>query len=226
MLMDIPKIKALVPMKIHSERVPRKNVRSLCGKPLFHWIVEALLKSQYVDEIIINTDSQEIADDASKNFPVTILKRPDFLLGDMVGINPLIAYDLSMSNGEYYLQTHSTNPLLRTETIDQAIEAFFAQSEHDSLFSVTPLFTRLYWPDGKPVNHDPDNLVRTQDLPPILEENSCIYIFSRKVFNERYHRLGYNPMVFPMDRLEAVDIDEEVDFTFADVWMSRRLAQK
>jgi CMP-N-acetylneuraminic acid synthetase len=222
--MEIPKIKALVPMKIHSERVPRKNVRPLCGKPLFHWIVEALLRSPYIDEIIINTDSTEIAENASKNFPVTVLKRPDFLLGDMVGINPLISYDLSMSKGEYYLQTHSTNPLLRTETINQSIEAFFSQAEHDSLFSVTPLYTRLYWQDGKPVNHDPDHLLRTQDLPPILEENSCIYIFSRKVFGQRNHRLGYNPMLFSMDRLEAVDIDEEVDFAFADVWMARRLA--
>jgi CMP-N-acetylneuraminic acid synthetase len=223
MVMEIPRIKALVPMKIHSERVPRKNVRPLCGKPMFHWIIEALSKSQYIDEIIIDTDSQEIADSANKNFSVTVLERPDFLLGDMVSMNSIIAYDLSMSNGEYYLQTHSTNPLLRTETIDRAIETFFGQSKHDSLFSVTQLYTRLYWPDGKPVNHDPDNLVRTQDLPPIYEENSCIYIFSRRVFNERQQRLGYDPMIFPMDRLEAVDIDEEVDFAFADVWMARRL---
>jgi CMP-N-acetylneuraminic acid synthetase len=223
--MEIPKIKALLPMKIHSERVPRKNIRPLCGKPMFHWIVEALSKSQYIDEIIIDTDSHEIAEDARKNFPVKIVGRPDFLLGDMVSMNAIIAYDLSVSTGEYYLQTHSTNPLLRTETIDRAIETFFAESDHDSLFSVTPLYTRLYWPDGKPVNHDPENLVRTQDLAPIYEENSCIYIFSRTIFAKRNHRLGYRPKIFPMDRGEAVDIDEEVDFSFADAWMARRLSQ-
>jgi CMP-N-acetylneuraminic acid synthetase len=219
----IPPIKALVPMKGHSERVPGKNIRPLCGKPLFHWIVEALLGSQYIDEIIIDTDSPEIADDAGRNFPVTLLKRPDFLLGDLVSMNEIIAYDLSLSSGEYYLQTHATNPLLRTETMDQAIETFFSQSEHDSLFSVTQLHTRLYWPDGRPVNHDPGQLLRTQDLAPIYEENSCIYLFSKRVFTERRHRLGKDPMLFPVDRLEAVDIDEEVDFAFADICMTKRL---
>ena len=78
--MEIPPILALVPMKGHSERVPNKNIRPLAGKPAFHWIIETLSKSKYIKEIVINTDSPEIADDAKKNFKVTILKRPDFLL--------------------------------------------------------------------------------------------------------------------------------------------------
>ena len=219
----IPKIKALVPMKIHSERVPRKNIRPLCGRPLFHWILESLSQSSYINEIIINTDSVEIAKDACARFSVTILKRPKELLGDMVGINPLIEHDLANSDGEFYLQTHSTSPLLRTETIDRAIETFFDQTKFDSLFSVTALYTRLYRSDGLSINHDPDNLIRTQDLPPIYEENSCIYIFSRKIFTERYHRLGYHPMLFQIDPFEAVDIDEEHDFAIAEALMLKRL---
>ena len=115
--MNIPSIKALVPMKAHSERVPNKNIRNVNGKPLFHWIMENLSKSKYIDEIIVNTDSQDIAQSANENFNVTILERPDYLKGDMVGIQPLIEYDLSKTNGEYYLQTHSTNPLLSSKTI-------------------------------------------------------------------------------------------------------------
>ena len=221
--MNIPKVKALVPMRHHSARVPGKNLRPLCGRPLFHWIMESLSNSPYIDEIIINTDSEQIAEDATRNFDVTIVWRPDHLLGEMVGIQPLIEYDIANSEGEYYLQTHSTNPLLKTETINHAIETFFSQTEHDSLFTVTPLHTRFYWPDGRPVNHDPDNLIRTQDLPPIYEENSCIYLFSRAMFDQRKHRLGQRPLMFPIDRFEAVDIDEEFDFTIADILMARRL---
>ena len=147
--MNIPKIIALVPMKGHSERVPNKNIRSLAGRPVFHWVLESLSKSKYVSEVVINTDSEEIAKSAQDNFKVTILKRPEFLLGDMVSIQPLIEYDLSKTDGEYYLQTHSTNPLLTTKTIDNAIEAFFKQNEHDALFTVTPVKTRFYWPNGK-----------------------------------------------------------------------------
>lgn len=214
--MNIPDITALVPMKGHSERVPNKNIRKLAGKPCFHWLMKSLSESKYVKEIVINTDSEEISDSAVKNFEVTILKRPDFLLGDMVSIQPLIEYDLSQTKGEFYLQTHSTNPLLSAETIDSGIEEFFNQGKHDALFSVTPVKTRFYWPDGRGINHDPQKLIRTQDLNPIFEENSCFYVFSKKT-NERYkNRLGSKPMMFPMDRLEATDIDDWEDFLYAE----------
>jgi CMP-N-acetylneuraminic acid synthetase len=214
--MLIPKIKALVPMKAYSERVPNKNIRNLNGKPLFHWIMENLSKSKYIDEIIINTDSDEIAKSAKDNFNVTIIDRPDYLKGDMVGIQPLIEYDLLKTNGEYYLQTHSTNPLLRSETIDSAIEFFFSQSKHDALFSVTEIKTRFYWPNGKGINHDPRILIRTQDLDPIYEENSCFYLFSKETNKKIGNRLGSNPLMYPIDKLEAVDIDNIEDLYFAD----------
>ena len=223
--MEIPKIKALGPMKGHSERVPDKNIRPLCGKPVFHWILESLSGSKYIDEIIINTDSPEIAKSAKGHFNVTILERPGFLLGDMVSIQPLIEYDLSQTKGEYYLQTHSTNPLVKTRTIDKAIEVFFAQTIHDALFSVTPIKTRFYRADGSGINHDPKHLIRTQDLDPIYEENSCLYIFSRGTNRTTKNRLGSNPMMFPIDRLEATDIDDMEDFYWAELLLQRRHAQ-
>jgi len=220
--MDIPKIKVLVPMKAHSDRVPNKNIRPLYGKPAFHWILESLSKSKYIDEIIINTDSPIIAKSATDNFKVTIFDRPEFLLGDMVGIQPLIEYDLSQTKGEFYLQTHSTNPLVTTETIDNAIETFFNQTEHDTLFSVTPVQTRFYWPNGSGINHDPRNLIRTQDLEPIFEENSCLYIFSRETNQKTKNRLGSKPMMFHMNRLEATDIDDLEDFYWAEYLLARK----
>lgn len=222
--MNIPGIKALVPMKGYSERVPNKNIRPLAGKPCFHWVMEALSRSKYIDEIVVNTDSDEIAENASRNFEkITILKRPEFLLGDMVTIQPLIAYDLSQTKGDFFLQTHSTNPLLTTETVDGAIEAFFAQQEHDALFSVTEVKQRYYWADGKGVNHDPMVLTRTQDLPPIYHENSCFYIFSRETNERTQTRLGSTPMMYTIDRLEAADIDDMEDFYWAEFLMERRL---
>lgn len=214
--MTIPKIKALMPMKGHSERVPGKNVRNFAGKPLFFWVLESLSNSEYISEIVINTDSDEIAKLAQDHYDVTILKRPDHLLGDMVSMPPILKYDLECISGEHFLQTHSTNPLLSTKTINESIEAFYNQDNYDSLFTVTRLQTRLFWNDGKPVNHDPSNLIRTQDLDPIYEENSCLYLFTRRVFEENNHRLGKNPMMFPMDPLESIDIDEEHDFVIAE----------
>ena len=225
--MNIPsQIVALVPMKGHSERVPQKNIRPLAGRPAFHWVLESLSQSKYVKQIVINTDSKDIAQSASDNFEVTILDRPDFLLGDMVSIQPLIEYDLSQTSAEYYLQTHSTNPLVTADTIDRAIEAFFSQSDHDALFTVTPIKTRFYWPDGRGINHDPMKLIRTQDLEPIYEENSCLYLFSKTTNIKTGNRLGSKPMMYPMERLEAVDIDDIEDFYWAEYLLNKRQYDK
>jgi CMP-N-acetylneuraminic acid synthetase len=222
--MTIPGIKALVPMKGHSERVPHKNIRPLVGKPCFHWVMEALSRSKYITDIIVNTDDDTIAESATSNFDkITILKRPEFLLGDMVTIQPLIAYDLSQTTGDFFLQTHSTNPLLTTETVDGAIEAFFAQTEHDALFSVTETKQRFYWADGTGVNHNPAVLTRTQDLPPIFLENSCFYIFSRETNERTQTRLGSKALMYPIDRLEAADIDDMEDFYWAEFLLNRKL---
>lgn len=224
--MSGPQAAALAPMKAHSERVPNKNVRDLAGKPLFHWIMEALQASECVGEVVVNTDSERIAEDVERLFGAVVLWRPDHLLGDMVGIQPLIEWDLRHSSADLFMQTHSTNPLLRPETIDRAVRAFTDQDQHDSLFSVTELHTRLYWPDGRSMNHDPDHIVRTQDLDPILEENSCIYVFRRETFERTGHRLGDRPLLFPIDPLEAVDIDEPHDFEIAEAIMKMRLASE
>ncbi len=222
--MNIPEIKALIFMKYHSERVPFKNVRPLAGKPLFHWIMEELGKSKYIKEIIINTDSEIIAEEAQKNFPVTIHMRPEYLLKITSNeANQILEYDINNTEGEYFLQTHSTNPLLKASTIDKSIETFFASEGYDSLFSVTPLQKRFFYQDGKPLNHDPEKLIKTQELPYIYEENSCIYIFSRNVFNQYKNRIGKKSLLFPMDKIEAQDIDEEYEFMLAEYLMKMRL---
>lgn len=215
----IPPVKAIIFMKHHSARVPGKNLRPFCGRPLCHWILRTLEASRYVDQTIVNTDSEEIAREARPFPKVTIHMRPDYLLGDHIGASPLIEYDLDHSDGEFYVQTHSTNPLLTTETLDRAIEAFFAQTGHDALFSVTEIRKRFYWPDGRAINHDPQKLLLTQHLPPILEENSCFYVFTKASFKASGHRLGSRPCMHPISALEAVDIDEPADFHMAEALM-------
>jgi CMP-N-acetylneuraminic acid synthetase len=210
---------ALLPMKGHSERVPNKNMRHFCDKPLYHRVMESLLASPHVEYVVINTDSDVIAQDALNNFNrVKIIKRPEFIRGDYVPMNEIIAFDLTQVEGEHFLQTHSTNPLLTTETINKSIKNYFAYLDaYDSLFSVTRHQTRLFWKDGRPINHNPQELLRTQDLEPVYEENSNLYIFSRSSFTRNNkNRIGMNPKFFEIDKYEAVDIDEETDFKLAE----------
>ncbi len=212
-------------MKGYSERLPHKNIKTFCNRPLLHWILDTLTQSSYIEEIILNTDDQKIADAAKNHFDVTIHMRPEYLLNITSNeAYQIMAYDLTITEGEHFLQTHSTNPLLKTDTIDRAVEAYFNNlDKHDSLFSVTPIQKRFFWKNGQAINHDPKNLIKTQELPFVYEENSCIYIFSRKVFEEAENRIGRCPMMFPMDPYESVDIDEPFDFSIAEALMEERI---
>lgn len=218
---DNVKVTALLPMKGNSERVPNKNMRDFDGAPLYHAIMDALLGSKYIDKVVINTDSEIIKNDAITNFgdKVFIIDRPEAIQGDFVSMNNIIDYDLKYLEGEHFIQTHSTNPLVRSTTIDAAIEQYFSKlNQFDSLFSVTRLQTRLYDENAKPINHNPHELLRTQDLKPLYEENSNFYIFSKQAFADSdSKRIGLKPQIFEVNQLEAVDIDEPEDFKLAEL---------
>jgi CMP-N-acetylneuraminic acid synthetase len=220
---------ALLPMKGHSERVPNKNMRHFNGRPLYHCVAEVLEASRHISAFVINTDSRLIAEDALAHFSkVRIVERPIELQGDFMPMNAIIGHDLSVIEGEHFLQTHSTNPLLTVETLDRAIKDYFESlSAHDSIFSVTRLQTRLYWQSGEPVNHNPLELLRTQDLPPVFEENSNFYLFSRSSFAAAGEkRIGLKPRMFEINKLEAVDIDEEEDFKLAELLYKMRIKEQ
>ena len=213
------RITALLPMKGHSERVPNKNLKMFCGKPLYHSIMNQLLLAKTINKIVVNTDSTAIKDDIINNFDgITVINRPEEIQGDFVSMNKIIEYDLSKIEEEYFIQTHSTNPLLSAETIDKAIKQFFNDlNKYDSLFSVTKVQTRFYDQNINPINHDSKELKRTQDLDPYYEENSNFYIFSRTSFKQSNNeRIGQKPNYYEMNKVEAIDIDDESDFLIAE----------
>ncbi|MDD2521321.1 MAG: acylneuraminate cytidylyltransferase family protein [Anaerolineaceae bacterium] len=219
--MKLERIVALVPMRHDSKRVPGKNYRPMCGKPLYAHIVETLLSCPEIAEVVVDTDSPIIIDGLAKDYPqVTVLRRPEELRADTTPTNEILVHDTSLVGADLYLQTHSTNPLLKSATISRAIQQLRElYPEHDSLFSVTRLQTRFWDQLGRAINHNPAVLLRTQDLPPIYEENSCLYLFTRETLLNRRNRLGDRPFMFEMDAREATDIDEELDFVIAETLM-------
>lgn len=217
------KIVALVPMRHHSQRVPGKNYRPLAGRPLFHYIIEALLSLSQVDQVVVDTDSEPIISGLRSDFPsVQVIERPQHLRGDEVSMNDVLLHDTAQVPADFYLQTHSTNPLLRASTISRGISSLFlTYPDFDSLFSVTRLQTRLYDEAGRAINHDPSVLIQTQDLPPVYQENSCLYVFTRENLVQHHHRIGAHPLMFEIDAAEAWDIDNELDFAICDFLVSR-----
>ena len=223
-----PRIVALVPMRHYSERVPGKNYRPFGGRALYHHIIDSLLECELIDEVVIDTDSPRIMEDAMEHFQqVRLIERPAELREDTIPMNDVLFYDVTQVESEFYLQTHSTNPLLGTGTITEAIHQFLDNyPSYDSLFSVTRIETRLWDSLARAINHNPAILLRTQDLPPVYEENSCLYIFSGSSLKKRNNRIGERPLMFEIDSEQAWDIDNESDFRIAEFLYCERMKVK
>ena len=211
------KIVALLPMKANSERVKGKNFRDFGGKPLFRWVLETLLSIDEIDLVVINTDAREkLAENGLMDSNrILVRDRKPEICGDLVSMNKIIKDDLDNIDADVYVMTHTTNPLLSGQTIRACIEQFIGsveREEKDSLFTVNKIQTRFYREDGTPINHDPNNLVRTQDLEPWYEENSNLYVFNKTSFSKTNARIGARPGLFVSPSHESLDIDEPDDW--------------
>ncbi len=211
-------IVGIVPMRDSSERVPGKNYRDFAGKPLFHHIIGSLLQVSAIDKIVIDTDSPTIMEQAAKFFPqVTVIERPAHLRDGSIAMNDVLMNIVHSVPADFYLQTHSTNPILKATTIAEAIKKFTTvYPMYDSLFSVTRKNVRYWDALARPMNHNQHILIRTQDLPPVFEENSCLYIFNKEILEKKHNRIGDRPFMFEIAEIEAQDIDVELNFQVAE----------
>lgn len=220
---------ALLPMKAHSARVSGKNFRPFAGKPLFRWILDTLLSVEEIEQVVINTDARDIlaANGLVDTARILIRDRRPELCGDFTSMNLVLADDVAAIESETYLMTHTTNPLLSAETIRNALTDYRSGVESgrgDSLFAVNRYQTRFYREDCSPINHDPKNLIRTQDLEPWYEENSNLYAFNRTSFAATHARIGARPMLFVTPRMESADIDDQIGWTIAETMGRARQA--
>lgn len=217
-------------MKGHSARVPGKNFRSFAGKPLVRWILDTLLEIPEIELVAINTDARAILEDLGiGRLPrVLIRDRRQEICGDMVSMNRVIEDDLAAIDSDVYLMTHTTNPLLEAATIREAVSALDtarAEGRADSLFTVNRFQTRFYDAAGRPLNHDPNNLVRTQDLEPWYEENSNLYLFTKESFSRTNARIGRQPLMFATPPAESLDIDDMAGWDMAEALAVARLSR-
>ncbi|MHC1783412.1 MAG: acylneuraminate cytidylyltransferase family protein [Anaerolineaceae bacterium] len=225
--MKIEKIVALVPMRHHSQRVPEKNFRLLAGKPLYRHIMDTLLACPEITLIAVDTDSPVIMEGLRTDYPqVKVIERPEHLRAPEIPMNEVLMHDTGLIPADLYFQTHSTNPMLRSQSISAALQKLVGlYPAYDSLFSVTKFQRRLWDGLARPVNHNPAILLQTQDLPPLYEENSCMYMFTRTTLETKRNRLGDRPYLFEIDATEAWDIDDEEDFYITDLMLSHRKKQ-
>jgi len=216
------KVVALMPMKANSERVRGKNFRDFGGKPLFCWMLDTLKSVSAIDAVVINTDAREILAENGlvDGDRVIIRDRKVEICGDFVSMNVIIDDDIHNIDADIYLMTHTTNPLLSKNSVEAAISQFenaLKSGEADSLFTVNKVQERFYDADVNALNHEPNNLIRTQDLQPWYQENSNLYLFTKESFSRTKARIGIKPMMLETAPFESTDIDTPDDWDLAEV---------
>tara|TARA_B100000575_G_scaffold86955_1_gene68805 strand:+ start:4057 stop:4746 length:690 start_codon:yes stop_codon:yes gene_type:complete len=216
------KVVALLPMKANSERVKGKNFRDFGGKPLFRWMLDKLISISEIDTVIINTDARHILLEHGlvEADRLLIRDRKSEICGDFVSMNMVIKDDVDNFDADIYLMTHTTNPLLSKNSIECAISQFksaLKDGTANSLFTVNKSQERFYDSNAKALNHDPENLVRTQDLEPWYKENSNLYLFTKESFRQTNARIGSNPMMLEIPSYESTDIDTPDDWDLGEV---------
>lgn len=216
-----PRVVGFVPCKLNSERVPGKNVRLLGGSPLVNHILRALAAVPDIGGTFVYSSSDEIERHIEPGVPHTWLRRPAWLDGDEAKVQDFVGEFLKAVEADVYVLAHITSPFLEPGTISECVRAV-TEGGHDSAF-VALEERRFAWFGGLPLNYDLASPVpRTQDLEPVLFEQSGLYVFRREVFTGGARRIGESAFVRVVDRFEGHDIDEEVDFTLAEmIWESR-----
>ena len=206
-------IVAMVPIKLNSERVKEKNLRTFRDrKPLIQFILDALVRSKRIDEVYVYCSSERIKDYLIPG--VKYLKRPAYLDGNTCNCNDIIREFMKEVDAEYYVVSHATAPFTTPESIYRCIASVVDGEEYDSAFTVERIRTFL-WSKGRPINFDPDHFPRTQDLEPIYMETSGAFVFSKEVFKTYNRRVGIKPCLVEVEPIESIDIDTEYDMFVA-----------
>lgn len=208
-----------MPIKLKNERCPGKNTRLLGGKPLLQHELDSLLKTMLCDDVFVYCSSEEVVQYLPEG--VKFSKRSTSLDQPTTNFTQFTESFISEHDADIYVLAHATAPFVSTETMTECINAVVS-GEYDSAFCAQRIQTFL-WKDGMPLNFDASNLPRTQDLEPIYQETSGVYVFRKEVFTSLHRRIGNKPFIKELSIKEAIDIDEENDFHIAEAMLNVKI---
>lgn len=210
------RIAAVMPIKLINERCPGKNTHPLGGKPLLQYELNNLKQTGLCDSINVFCSNEAVTPYLPEN--VEFLKRPEYLDLSTSNFNQIFDCFMDIVEADIYVYAHATAPFITVDTMKQCIEAV-RSGEYDSAFCALKLQDYL-WQDGEPLNFDASNLPRTQDLKPIYQETSGVYVFTKEVYQKYRRRIGKRPFIKEVSFKEAVDIDNPEDFELAEALVS------
>jgi CMP-N-acetylneuraminic acid synthetase len=207
------KVVALVPIKLNNERLPNKNIKHFDrGKPLIQYILNTLIQVKDIDEVYVYCSNQKISNYLPEG--VRFMKRSEEFDGSNTKINEILTAFAKDVDADIYVLSHATAPFLKAESIEKGLYNVI-NNRYDSALSVQKL-QEFLWKAGKPYNYDLTNIPRTQDIEPLYKETSGVYIYNKDLIVNHNRRIGYNPYLIEVSKIESIDIDEFEDFEIAN----------
>ena len=210
------KVVCFIPIKSNSERIPGKNFRFLCGKPLYQYIIDHAIQADCFDDIYVDTNNEDVKKYCEIKKIKWIERKEEFTLNTING-NDLLNYHYDLyPDYDFYFQLFATAPFLQAESIALAVNTLVASTKYDSIFTGVSE-NGFYWYKDTPINYRPSILPRSQDIIPVIEETTGLYGISNSSL-KRYHcRIGSKPCISIVNKFEAVDINTEDDLKMAEI---------
>tara|TARA_B100000925_G_scaffold290248_1_gene275039 strand:- start:743 stop:1408 length:666 start_codon:yes stop_codon:yes gene_type:complete len=211
------KLAAVVPVRKGSQRVKHKNFRSFGGKNLLIHKIEILKKLKFLDEIIVNTDSDR-AISIAKKLGVKYFRRNDYYASSLCINSEFWKNVADNTNSEYIMFTNCTSPLIKLSTYKEIISLFkknLIKKKFDSFNTVTVIKEFLF-KNNKPMNFELEKTPNSQDLPEIVKLNFAINILKTKKMSSMKSLIGNKPYLYKLDEIEGLDINSEQEFSYAN----------
>ena len=207
------KVVAFVPIKLNSERTPGKNLKKFFdGTPLIQCILKTLLKIEQLDKLYVFCSDEKIKDFLLPG--VEFLKRPEYLDSSTATPQDIIKEFMNLVDSDIYMVSHATSPFVTKEHFEECLKAVLS-GKYDSAFTGERIQRLLWSKENQPLNFEPGNIPRTQDLAPIYSEVSAAYVFTKDTFVKLNRRIGLNPKIVEVSGVECIDIDYPEDFEIA-----------
>jgi len=208
------KVTAVVAVRKGSQRVPNKNIKPFGDTTLLDLKLQTLLKVSNIDEIIVNSDCDEMIE-IGKSYGVKTKKREEYFASSEASNSEFHGHIGKTTDTDYIFLAPVCSPFISSEKHEEAITQFM-NSDCDSLTS-TSLVKGHLWLDGKPINYDLNNVPNSQDLPDIEMINYGITIVDKNIMKNKSRVIGDKPNFIILNEYEGVDINTPFEFQTAEI---------
>ena len=221
------KITAVIPVRKGSQRVPNKNLRTFADTTLLELKIQTLLQVPEIDEIVVNTDSEEAIEMVNRRYTggVKTHRREAYYASSQCSGSEFFRHLGEVTDTDLFLYAPCTSPFVKPQTLSQCIDRFLDTTEYDCVSTVS-VIKEFLWLDGRPVNYDPAHAPNSQNLPDIVALNFGATVVRRNDLIENSNIIGKRPLFVPTSDIEGIDIDTPLDFYIAEQIYKKQLQKE